>query len=266
MAIHPDCQGTERDGLVYCDKCNKPKQALINIFGRPRKQWIMCDCMIDKQTTAEQDLKMRMQKEKVERLRVAGMPKLEMKNHTFENDNGSHPENMKLCREFVNKFDEIYEKGTTLLFYGPTGTGKSYAANAIANALIDKGIPVLTTTFGMLSNQVMAAPFEERMAFYSNLNQYPLIVIDDFGAERNTEFMEELIFRIFNDRENAKKPMLLSTNLSVDFFKNPPDDAWHRISSRLFKRCYPVKFDGEDQRKKEFVQNFKTTKEILNAL
>ena len=208
-------------------------------------------------------MKMRLQKEKIERLRVTGMAKFEQMNHTFENDNGKQAENMKLCREYVNKFDEVYKQGTTLLFYGPNGTGKSYAANSIANALIDKGIPVLTTSFGIIANQLMAAPYEERLSYYADLNQYPLIVIDDLGAERNTEFMEEIIFRVFTDRENSGKPMICSTNLSVEFFKDPPDDAWKRICSRLLKKCFPVKFDGEDQRKKSFVEHYKTMKDIL---
>lgn len=262
-AIHPDCQGTEIDGIVHCDKCKKPRQALIHILGRPRKQWIMCDCMIEKSENEEQELKMRLQKEQIERLRVTGIKQPELREQTFENDNGKQPDNMKLCREYVNKFDEVYSQGTTMLFYGPNGTGKSYAANSIANALIDKGIPVLITSFSIIAESLMAAPFEERATYYADLNKYPLIVIDDLGAERNTEFVHEVIFRVFTDRENSKKPMICSTNLSIEFFKDPPDDDWRRICSRLWKKCFPVKFDGVDQRKKSFVTHYNSMKDIL---
>lgn len=262
-SVHPDCQGTEIDGIVHCDFCGKPRQAIINFLGVPRKQWIMCDCMVHKSLNDEQEYRMRLQREKIERLRVAGLPTAELRTQTFANDNGRQAENMKLCREYVNRFDEVYNAGTLLLLYGPNGTGKSYAANCIANALIDKGIPVLITSFHIIAEAVMAAPFDERAAYYAALNNYPLLVIDDLGAERNTEFMEEVIFRVFNDREIAKKPMVCSTNMGIEFFKNPPDDGWRRICSRLFKKCFPVKFDGADQRKNSFTEHFKSMNDIL---
>lgn len=264
-STHPDCQGTEIDGLIHCDKCGKPRQAIIQILGRPRKQWIMCECMIDKQTTEEQKFRMKLERESVERMRTIGFPEESYKKNTFDADNGSQPEAMKICRNFVNRFDAVFEKGTTMLFYGPTGTGKSFASNAIANALIDKGIPVLTTSFSHVIGEVMAAPFDEKEKYFRDVLKYPLVVIDDLGIERNSEFASEVIFRIINDRVNAEKPMIITTNLPVSFFKEPPSDAWARICSRIIKKCYPVKFDGKDQRKSEFTRSYTEMKDLLGG-
>lgn len=262
--IHPDCQGKEVDGIVYCEKCGAPKQTMLQMLGKPRKVWIMCSCMSDKQANEEQKFRMKLEKEQIERMRTIGIPEKEYQNNTFANaDPDIQPENMQLCRQIVNKFDEVYAKGTVMLFCGPTGTGKSYAANSVANALIDRKVPVLTTSFSHICLEIQAASFEDKAAYYRDILKYPLVVIDDLGAERDTQYTEEVIYRVINDRVTAGKPMIITTNHGVEFFKDPPSDAWQRICSRLLMRCYPVKFVGEDNRKKEFVKNFKIAKDVL---
>ena len=73
------------------------------------------------------------------------------------------------------------------LFWGGVGTGKSYLAGCIANALMEKEIPVHMTNFALILND-LAASFENRNEYISRLCRYPLLILDDFGMERGTEY------------------------------------------------------------------------------
>ena len=69
------------------------------------------------------------------------------------------------------------------LFWGGVGTGKSYLAACIANALMEKEIAVRMTNFATIFND-LSASFEGRNEYISRLCSYPLLILDDFGMER----------------------------------------------------------------------------------
>lgn len=259
----PEYDGmTLKDGLYYCAKCNTPKQAKISIFGTEKTVWVMCDC--EAQHEADEKLKFRtnMTNEEIERSRQVAMLNPDFKDHTFANDHGRQPM-MKNCRKYANDFRKHLEAGRGLLLYGSCGTGKTYAAEAIANKVIDQNYPVLVTNFGKIAEAVGTCNFDERAAYYSSLSKYPLLIIDDLGRERETEFMMEIIQRVIDERDRSGKPMIISTNFGNDDFKNPRTDAWARVFSRIFRTCYPIKFDGADNRKADALDNFKEMKKYF---
>ena len=85
------------------------------------------------------------------------------------------------------------------LFWGGVGTGKSYLAGCIANALMEKEIPVRMTNFALILND-LAASFEGRNEYISRLCRYPLLILDDFGMERGTEYGLEQVFNVIDSR------------------------------------------------------------------
>ncbi len=72
--------------------------------------------------------------------------------------------------------------------------------------------------------------------------QYQLLILDDFGAERNTEYALEQLFNVIDARYQARKPLILTSNLSLADLKNPADEAHKRIFDRVLEMCSPVNF------------------------
>ena len=240
-----DCE--ERDGKMYCKKCGTLRQIEINVFGTSRKVWCLCQC----QAQEEADIKLKLQTDmsimQIRHLRELALADPDFKNCTFDKDNGKQPR-MKECRKYARDFKMHLEKQSGLLLLGPCGTGKTFASKCIANRLIDSGYPVLVTNFGRIAESVTAAGFEERGEYYDSLMKYPLLVIDDMGRERESDFMMEIIQRVIDDRDRSGKPMIVSTNFTAQDINNPRNDNWARIFSRIMKTCYPLKFDGDDNR------------------
>ena len=131
------------------------------------------------------------------------------------------------------------------LFWGGVGTGKSYLAGCIANALMEKEIPVRMTNFALILND-LAASFEGRNEYISRLCRYPLLILDDFGMERGTEYGLEQVFNVIDSRYRSGKPLIVTTNLTLDDLHNPEDTAHSRIYDRLLSMCVPVRFTGDN--------------------
>ena len=126
--------------------------------------------------------------------------------------------------------------------------GKSFFAGCIANALLDRDVPVLMTNFPSILNRLTGVFAEDRAAFIASLDDYSLLVIDDLGVERNTEYAMEQMFTVIDSRYRSKRPLIVTTNLKLEKIKNPPDLAHARIYDRILERCAPVLFSGKNFR------------------
>ena len=232
------------DNLYYCGKCNTRKQTVINIFGGVRTVPCVCECQAAKMK-AEQEAQELF--EQVMRLRNTGFPERSMLEWTFANDDGSNPKLSNAMKNFVENFSTFKADGKGLLLFGNVGTGKTYLAACVANALIDKGVPCLVTNFARIANEVQER-FDGRQQYYDNLNRFPLLVIDDLSAERKTEYMQEIVFNVIDARYRAKLPLIVTTNLTREELLHPSDLTYKRIFSRLFEMCTPIEVDGKDRR------------------
>ena len=171
---------------------------------------------------------------------------------------------LNLAQKYVSRFDEMYEKGQGLLFWGDVGTGKSYTAAAIANELLNKQIPVIMTSFIKLLASM--GNFEKEDENYiDRLNKAKLLVIDDLGAERGTDYALEKVYDIIDSRYRTGKPMILTTNLRLQDMQNCEDIRYNRIYDRIFEMCYPVKMTGLSWRKKDAAVRFDTMKKMLEG-
>ena len=165
-------------------------------------------------------------------------------------------------QKYVTDFDTMFERNQGLLFYGDVGTGKSYAAAAVANELLYREVPVIMTSFVKILNEVMK--FDKDSGTYINrLNAADLLVIDDLGVERGTDFSLEKIYDIVDSRYRAGKPLIITTNLDMAQMKNCTDIRYNRIYDRIFEMCYPVRFNGTAWRKKKCVSKFDEMRKLL---
>lgn len=86
----------------------------------------------------------------------------------------------------------------------------------------------------------------------AGLVSYPLLIIDDLGIERNSEFALEMIYNVVDRRYCTRKPLIVTTNLSYqDMTRKDLDIEHQRIYSRLMEMCFPVIYQGKDLRQKE---------------
>ena len=261
--IPEDCSLGE-DGLLKCNKCGEDRQFRFTVFGRERTEYVMCRCQKAADEETRMKIKSALSDEEMCRMRNIALPSEERRSHTFAADNHRQPK-MKACRKYANDFESNYKRGSGILMYGPCGTGKSYAADAIANRVIDLGYSALITNFGEIAKNVSSVGYDERAVYYAGLCKYSLLVIDDMGVEKETDFMLELIHRVVDERTKSGKPMIVSTNFSPERIKNPPSDEWARIMSRITLTCYPMLFEGEDMRKQDATRNFRNMKAYFES-
>lgn len=142
----------------------------------------------------------------------------------------------------MEHWNEAYRDNSGLLPFGDVGIGKSFFTGCIANALLDRDIPVLMTNFPTILNRLTGMFSEDRAEFIASLGMYDLLIIDDLGVERNTEYAMEQMFTVIDCRYRSRKPMIITTNLKLEEIKNPPDLAHARIYDRILERCAPVLF------------------------
>ena len=155
-----------------------------------------------------------------------------------------------MAQRYVSQWEKAKEQNLGLLLWGGVGTGKTYIAACIANALIEQKVPVLMTNFSKVLNQMGAMYSEDRYKYISDFSKFPLLIIDDLGVERSTEYVREQIFAIIDERYKANLPLIVTTNLTIYELSDPKDVADARIYSRLLEMCAPIQIRGSDRRQK----------------
>ena len=125
---------------------------------------------------------------------------------------------------------------------------------------MEKRVPVLVTSIVRLTANISG---DDLNALLERMNTARLLVLDDFGAERNTEFKAEQIFTVIDARYAAKKPMIITTNL-IDF-KTETDVRRKRVYDRIFEVCTPIKMDGESKRRTEGQKKRDSIRAILEG-
>lgn len=103
----------------------------------------------------------------------------------------------------------------------------------------------------------------EKQAYLDSLNAYVLIVLDDLGAERSTEYMNEIVYNIIDARYRANLPMIITSNLSGEDLKHPKDIAEQRVFNRVLERCFPLEVNGPDRRRKTIIREYDGMKKML---
>ena len=179
---------------------------------------------------------------------------------TFEADCGVPA--MEQARKYAARWKELSRRGLGLLFWGKPGTGKTFAAACVANELCAEDVSVRMCTPGRILNRLPCLSPQEKEDFLADLHSCGLLILDDLGMERRTDYAKEQLFTVIDGRCRAGKPMLVTTNLPLSVFKSAEDLAEKRIFDRLLERCVPVLFDGESLRHEKAKENLRYFKEL----
>ncbi len=162
-------------------------------------------------------------------------------------------ENSIYARDFSLDFTENFlttRKGQNILFYGATGTGKTFLTHCIAKALIDKGISVIYLSavrlFEIMADDHFGRTDNEGSAYVnSDLLESDLLIIDDLGTETVNNFTISALFELINERGLSNKSTVISANLDP---KRIMDTYSERIFSRIAKDYRLIKLFGRDLR------------------
>ena len=260
--LQPDEYFHESDRLIYCAKCHTPRQGRYTLQGRVFMPPIRCKCQQELYDQEENRRKLLEKQAEIERMKASGLQDKALYDYTFDKDNGINPE-MAYAHKYAENWEDMKANSSGLLLWGNVGTGKSFFAGCIANALLEKGVPVLMTNFSRILNTLTGMHFEDRNQFIDSLNRYSLLIIDDLGIERNSEFALEQVFNVIDSRYRSKKPLIVTTNLTLTELNNAPDVAHRRIYDRILERCAPIRINNRNIRQDNASANLQEAKKIL---
>lgn len=244
----------DADGFLVCGKCHTRKQVDVNVpIGiRPDGVWrvaVLCECQkakIEAELKAQENWKFH---EQMKSLRRDGITDPAYLRYTFAEDDHRNPVVSDICHKYVEQWDEMNKNNIGILFYGDVGTGKSYLACCIANALLEKLVRVSVTNFPRILNQLQKSLGDERQTLIDRLQRYSLLVIDDLGVERDTAYSVEQVYNVVDTRARSGKPLIMTTNLSLQELKSPTSLAYKRIYDRVLEMCpIRLKLTGESRR------------------
>ncbi len=266
VQLKPDEYVDQPTNLIYCSKCHTPRQHRFESNGTTFAPRCMCTCMSKEYEKKEQERRHREFLDLVARNRNVGLSDPAQRKHTFENDLGYNSKQMAMAKNYVLHWDEFRKDSLGLLFWGCVGTGKSYIAGCIANALLDKGIPVMMTNFTRLLNKLTDMYSGDRNAYIDSFNSYPLLIIDDLGVERKSEFAREQVFNVIDSRYRSQLPLIVTTNLTLEYLKEPEELAQVRIYDRVLERCTPILVNDQNIRKLNTAANMVKAKSLLEGV
>ena len=240
-------------GLLYCGTCRQPKETVVTVGGQDIIARCLCRCGMEARKDAEAEaLRSIQEQRRAEWLRgFDGM--------TFAKDNGKNP-TMNFARKYADKWDSIYENRLSFTLSGGVGCGKTYAAAAIANEILSRGYRVWMVTAPALVDMM---GFDDILTTMNRLRSFDLVVIDDLGAERGTDYAIQKIFEAVDARAKSGLPTIITTNLNLE--ADTGDLAYDRIVSRIKGFAPQFRCKGEDLRVETGKEKRNLVKEMLNG-
>lgn len=267
----------DKNDYIECEYCkNKLYRKTIdwNLYGTKRVMKLdyeRCNCKdaqkywneydMKKLQMLEEEKKLRMMQEfanKVDKIiKNSKMSKRNL-NYKFENFevNSNNKKVYQSLKNYSEKLvNEVERKG--LILVGNNGVGKTHLACSIANELIKNGIPII---YGTLIN--LLAELKNIYDVYNNISEMKIIklyekvdllIIDDLGKEKPSEWGLEKLFTIINSRYENNLPVIITTNYDqnslIDRLSiNGEIEIAKSIISRLYEMCYLVKIEDRDHR------------------
>jgi DNA replication protein DnaC len=153
-------------------------------------------------------------------------------------------------RDFSAALDANLEAGRGLWLYGPTGTGKTTLAMLVSKLALEGNHSVAIYSLPKLLARIRRTYEGEPggdsyLTFFERLTSVDLLHIDDFGAEKRSDWVLEQLYSLVNERYEARRSILLTTNLGMEELE---EQIGTRTVSRLSETCEPIPLFGDDRR------------------
>lgn len=254
------------DGLLFCGKCRTRRQMEIDLFsdGVLRKVPVMCDCQAEENERQIAEDKARKARMNQERRRLEGIASDQWRQVSFADDDRRDERASEVCMRYAKNFEQMQNSNMGLMLYGEVGSGKTFLAACIANALLEQGYRVMMASLPTLIAQMGDDFGEERADILRRVTNADLLVLDDVGVERDTEYSMEQAYEVINARYKSGKPLVVTTNLSMRDLKDVNALSKSRIYDRLKELCHPALVKGGSRR--AGIASRKTALDLLEGL
>ena len=252
-----------KDGHAYCKTCHERKDGEVKSL-MDMKFIFKNNCKCDRERFEKQ--KQREKEQEIERLKRSCFISMSQWAYTFDNYKGETDKSYTIAKNYVKEYEQMKKENIGLLFCGTVGSGKTYLACCIANALIEEYmIRVKIRNFAQIINDLQKSGFDlDKNDYIESLTNVSVLILDDLGIERDTSYAKEQVYNIVNSRYLKQKPTIFTTNLPYEKIQNSDDGVeYERIYSRIIEMCIPVKVMGEDFRKRLQKEKLKQNKERL---
>lgn len=254
------------DGLLFCGKCRTRRQMEIDLLGDGvlRKVPVMCDCQAEENERQISEDKAHEARMNQERRRLEGISSEQWRQASFVDDDRRDERASEVCMRYAKNFEQMQNSNMGLMLYGEVGSGKTFLAACIANALLEQGSRVMMASLPTLIAQMGADFGEERADILRRVTNADLLVLDDVGVERDTEYSMEQAYEVINARYKSGKPLVVTTNLSMRDLKGVNALSKSRIYDRLKELCHPVLVKGGSRR--AGIASKKTALDLLEGI
>jgi DNA replication protein DnaC len=199
-------------------------------------------------------------KKKVKRLFDQSKLGKRFMSRTFENFNVDQTNNKALrsVYKYAEKFNEYRDSGVGFMLSGPYGTGKTHLAGALTIDLINSGHSVIFGTLIKLLGVIRQSysdnwTQDDEITIIDTYSKVDLLIIDDLGKERVSDWTLEKLFTIINQRYENYLPVGITTNYTKESLikrltVNGNSDVAESIVSRLTEMCKGIYLGGNDRR------------------
>ena len=246
---------------IRCKECNAPymknnllPEEMINILGDKIRYIPSCNCHEKVMERKIENFNRKIDEERVinkgNMYRDFSVIDERFRNSTFANAEMNR--NLELCLKYSKKFTNSRFVEVGLLLYGSSGTGKTFASACIGNHLMRNGKTVMALNLGLYLNKLKSEWSRAETEILDKISKCDLLIIDDFGTEKVTEWVLEKVFFLIDARYRMRKPFIISTNLQYKTDENICEIHkvfGKRIRDRINEVCCPILFKGESKRK-----------------
>ncbi|MCD3211080.1 ATP-binding protein [Clostridium botulinum C/D] len=253
--------------IEHCSKCGEATSKIVKIFNREMIVPISCKCKREENKRKEIAEANREKQVRLDRLKKNSLMDKKFKDSAFKNwdFNRGNKKMYRIGTKYAANFKSMKDKNIGLLLHGEPGNGKTYTASAIANALIEKGIPTICVHVEALLNKIKETykkwGSEVEEDILRGLTNADLLIIDDLGTEQETDWATTKIYNILDSRYRKELPLIITTNLPLLELENRYSK---RTYDRLLEMCTPVLNNGQSIRVEKAKEKTKILKELLN--
>lgn len=227
--------------------------ALKEKFGRDG-EWLYLPCTPQCEEVAERkEWEREVRQKKIEGLmRRSGMPR-RLAAATFENYDSAFSPAAKRAESaalrYINLWPHNRDEGRGLYLCGGVGTGKTHVAAALARTLVEyHHVPTLFVTVPELLDHMrpgIREAADERDEWATAAMNADLLILDDVGTEKGSEWVRERLFVLVNHRYREQLPTIYTSNIGP---RDLSGQLGERVASRLVETCEFVLVDGPDYR------------------